>query len=116
MHATTYLGARELGATQADIEWDYLRGWISFPKHGHDLPSHVFDAFALAARHGHTHILDDNGRFVKKSDETDFKPAEAPSVLKSKTKAQEKFNDLLRNAYGPGGILASNARAMESST
>ena len=106
MHATTYLEARELGAQQADIEWDYLRGWISFPKHEPDLPGHVFDAFALAARHGHTHILDDIGRFVKKDDETDFMLAEAFSALKSKTRAQDKFNDLLRNAYEPDGILA----------
>ena len=47
MHATTYLEARELGAMQADMEWDYLRGWISFPKHAPDIPGHVFDAFAL---------------------------------------------------------------------
>ena len=77
-----------------------------FPKHEPDLPGHVFDAFALAARHGHTHILDDIGRFVKKDDETDFMLAEAFSALKSKTKAQDKFNDLLRNAYEPDGILA----------
>jgi len=55
MHATTYLEARELGAEQADIEWDYLRGWISFPKHEPDLPGHMFDAFAFAA-HGRSHI------------------------------------------------------------
>ena len=72
VHATTYFEALELGATQADIEWGYLRGWILFPKHESELPGHVFDAFALVARHGHTHILDDMGRFVKKSDETGF--------------------------------------------
>ena len=59
MHATTYFEALELGATQADIEWDYLRGWPSFPTHEPDLPGHVFDALALAARHEHTHISDD---------------------------------------------------------
>jgi len=91
---------------QADIEWDRFRGWISFSKHGPDLPGHVFDASALAARHGHTHILDGIGRFVKKDDETGFELAEAFSALKSKTDAQDKFNDLLRNAYEPDGILA----------
>ena len=46
------------------------------------------------------------GRFAKKSDETDFKLAEAFSVFKSKTKAQDKSNGLLRSAYEPDGILA----------
>ena len=66
----------------------------------------MIDAFALAARHRRTHILDDFGRFVKKSDETDFKLSEAFSVLKSKRKAQDKFNGPLKNAYEPGGIIA----------
>ena len=97
MHATTYLEVRELGATQADIKWDCLCGWLSFPKRESDLPGHVLGAFALAARHEHTHISDDIGRFVKKSDETDFRLAmEAFLAWKSKSVAQDKYSDLLR--------------------
>ena len=83
MHATTYLEAHKLCATQADTELGYLRGWISFPKHDLGLPGHVFDAFALAARHEHNHISDDFDRFVKKSEETGLKLAEAFSAWKS---------------------------------
>jgi len=83
----------------------YLRGWVSLPKSEPDLPGHVFGAFALVARHGHTHILNDFGRFVKKGDETDFKLSGAFPVLKLETKAQGKFNDLLRSTYEPVGVL-----------
>ena len=85
--------AREIVATQADIERNHLRGWVSFPKHDLDLQGHVFDAPALAARHEHTHISDDSDRFVEKSDETDFMLAEAFSAWKSKSTAQYKFSD-----------------------
>ena len=106
MHASTYLEARLLGATAADFEWDYLRGYISFPKHEPDLPGHVFNAFELAEQHGYTHILDDVGRFVKRSDETDFKLAQAFASLSASTKARDHFNDLVANAFEPDGIMA----------
>ena len=114
MHATTYL-KRVIGATQADIEWDYLRGCISIPKHEPDLPGHVFDAFALAARHGHTQISYDFDRFVKKSDVTDFKPAEAFSAWKSESIAQDYFNDLRQRTWNLA-LAATTAADVVSAT
>ena len=106
MHANTYLEARLLGATVQDFEWDYLKGYISFPKHEPDLPGHVFNAFELAALHGYTHILDDMGRYVHKSDETDFKLAQAFSAVQASQRSQDHFNKLLATAYEPDGIVA----------
>ena len=51
-------------------------------------------AFALAARHEHTHISGDFDPCVKKSDESDFKLAEALSAWKSEPTAQDKSIDL----------------------
>ena len=115
MHVTTYLEARGLGATQADIEWSCPRGRISFPKHDLDLPGNVFDAFALAARHGHTQISYDFDRFVKKSDVTDFKPAEAFSAWKSESIAQDYFNDLRQRTWN-SALAATTAADVVSAT
>ena len=44
MAAKSTREAFELGATKDDFDWDYARGWISFPKHDPVLQGHVLDA------------------------------------------------------------------------
>ncbi len=106
MHASSYNEALLFGATNEDIKWDHLRGYICWPKHEPDLPGHVFNAFDVAERHGHTHILHDLGLYVSKSDETDFKLAQAFASLKRSTQEADRLNEMLKNAYEPDGILS----------
>lgn len=42
--ATTLRQARELGASTADIKWDFEHGFIQFPGHESQLSGHVFSA------------------------------------------------------------------------
>ena len=106
MHASSHNEALLLGATKEDIKWDHLRGHICWPKHEPDLPGHVFNAFDVADRYGHTHILHDLGLYVSKSDETDFNLAQAFVSLKQSTQGADRLNEMLKNAYEPDGILA----------
>ena len=57
MHDITYMVAMELGSTFEDFRWDYVHGFISFPKHEPKLSGHAFNALELASAHGHTHVL-----------------------------------------------------------
>ena len=77
MHASTLAEASALGATKADIDWDFERGFISFPRHEPDLPGHVHCAFELAQRHGVGHAL-----------------------LESKADGEEEILELSRAIYG----------------
>ena len=47
MHAAAYFEALELGATQADIEWDYLCVWLPFPAHEPGLLGHVLPCLLI---------------------------------------------------------------------
>ena len=105
MHATTFNQALLLGATMEDIKWDHLRGYITWPKHEPDLPGHVFNAFDVAGRHGHTHILEDLGLYVTKSDETDFKLAQAFTLLKAGDDGAKRLNELIKNEFRSEGNL-----------
>jgi len=72
MHASTLAEASALGATKADINWDFERGFISFPRHEPDLQGHVHCAFELAHRHGAVHALLESRRDVTRSFEFDI--------------------------------------------
>ena len=61
MAAKSTREAFELGATKDDFDWDYARGWISFPKHEPILQGHVFDAMELAKEHNNIHVLKELG-------------------------------------------------------
>jgi hypothetical protein len=98
MFAKTMREALVLGATLEDIEWDYLRGWVQFPKHESDLPGHIFMACEVAADHGYTHILEDMGLYVKSTDEVDFELAKAFTTMAA-TAERRIFNDELKKSF-----------------
>jgi hypothetical protein len=71
MHAKYHSQARELGASNDDILWDYRRGNIVYEsKLEPDLPGHVHCAMVLSERRGDTHMLEDIGRYVQPGDHT----------------------------------------------
>ena len=104
MHAKTYSEAIALGATKKDIEWDYFRGHIVFPKHEPDLPGHVFNAFDVASRYGYKHILEDYSNLVSKSHETDFKLAKVCQAFLDKDR-EHKFEEILKKEFKADDLL-----------
>jgi hypothetical protein len=107
MFAKSMREALELGATREDIEWDYLRGWIQFPKHESDLPGHIFIASEVAEDNGYTHILDDMGIYVKSTEEVDFMLAQAFTTMAA-TAERRSFNEELKTSFDlePEKVLA----------
>jgi len=107
MLASTLTEALELGASKADLRFDYRRGYIKFPKHESILPGHVFHARSLAARHGVSHVLKDVGLAVSRSPSHDVSlarvyTAEAVSSASSpSTSWQSDFHPLLETLLEP---------------
>ncbi len=116
MFAKTVREAMVLGATLEDIEWDYLRGWIKFPKHESDLPGHIFIACEVAESHGCTHILEDMGIYVKSTEEVDFELAKAFTIMAEKAERQS-FNEQLKSSMESENlllpVLAERERALK---
>jgi hypothetical protein len=113
--AETLREALELGASSADIRWDYSRAFIRFPKHESDEPGHIYSALEVAQAHGHTHILEDVGKHVKQSTFTDHMLAKAFSSQRLDN-AKYVFNELLKTAYDPAALpkaLATQASALQ---
>ena len=107
MLASTLTEALELGATKADLRFDYRRGYIKFPKHESILPGHVFHAQSLAERHGVSHVLKDVGLAVSRSPFVDaslanvYKAAAASSTSTTSTSWQSDFISMLETLYEP---------------
>jgi hypothetical protein len=107
MLASTLTEALELGATKADLRFDYRRGYIKFPKHESILPGHVFHAQSLAERHGVSHVLKDVGLAVSRSPFVDaslanvYKAAAASSTSTTSTSWESDFNSMLETLYEP---------------
>ena len=107
MLASTLTEALELGATKADLRFDYRRGYIKFPKHESILPGHVFHAQSLAERHGVSHVLKDVGLAVSRSPSVDaslanvYKATAASSTSTTSTSWQSDFNSMLETLYEP---------------
>lgn len=113
--AETIREALELGASTADIRWDYSRAFIRFPKHESDEPGHIYSALEVAQSHGHTHILEDVGKFVTEEIFADHMLAKAFTSQRLEN-AKYVFNDLLKNVYDPEAlpkVLATQASAQE---
>ena len=113
--ATTLRGALELGASQGDLLWDYRRAFIRFPKHESDEPGHIFSAIQTAADNGHTHILEDVGKYVSPTHHADFMLAKAFTSSKMET-AKFVFNDLLRSCFDPEALpraIATQGAALD---
>jgi len=100
MHASTLAEASALGATKADIDWDFERGFISFPRHEPDLPGHVHCAFELAHRHGVVHALLESRRGVPRSFETDIGLARVYN-----TSSRVSFHQQLETVFEPEVIV-----------
>ena len=100
MHATTIRQAIELGATRDDIQWDYLRAFIKFPKHEPQISGHIFNAMEVANEHGHTHVLQDLGLYFRSSDESEVLLARAFN-----TRGQLSFNQVLETVFEPEVIV-----------
>jgi hypothetical protein len=104
MHAKSHSQARELGASNDDILWDYRRGYIVYPKLEPDLPGHVHCAMMVSDRYGVTHILEDIGRYVQPGDHTDYLLAKA-FESKGLARAQFVFNEALKTCFKPGLLI-----------
>ena len=100
MHASTLAEASALGATKADIDWDFERGFISFPRHEPDLPGHVHCAFELAHRHGVVHALLESRRGVPRSFEADIGLARVYH-----TSSRASFHQQLETVFEPEVIV-----------
>jgi hypothetical protein len=98
----------ELGATKEDFDWDYARGWISFPKHEPILQGHVFDAMELAKEHNNIHVLKELGHNLGDTRDVNVGLAKSFS-LRGKVVGvgmfNRTFNDTLQTIYEPEVIL-----------
>ena len=103
MVATTLKEALTLGASSADLLWDFERGWITFPKHEPDVEGHVHDAVALAIAHGHSHVLEDYGMYVTSSIKTNYALASLCSQYDTASR-DSVFNDTMKDMFSPEKI------------
>lgn len=108
MLAATLSEALVLGASVDDLQWDYVRGFISFPRHEPDLPGHVHSAFALAASHGVVHALVAARAGVPKSFEADICLARA-----FHSSSSSSFHQILETIFEPE-VIASQLETRES--
>ena len=108
MAAKSTREAFELGATKDDFDWDYARGWISFPKHEPILQGHVFDAMELAKEHNNIHVLKELGHNLGDTRDVNVGLAKSFS-LRGKVVGvgmfNRTFNDTLQTIYEPEVIL-----------
>ena len=103
MVAATLKEALTLGASSADLLWDFERGWITFPKHEPDVEGHVHDAVALAIAHGHSHVLEDYGMYVTSSIKTNYALASLCSQYDTASR-DSVFNDTMKDMFSPEKI------------
>ena len=96
MHASTLVEASAFGAAKADIDWGFERGFISFPRHGPDLPGHVHCAFELSQRHGAVHALLESRRGVLRSFKADTGLARVYQMS-----SRESFHQQLETVFEP---------------
>ena len=61
MVASTLKEAKTLTASRADINFDYARGWILFPKHESRAPGHIVHHASFAKGEGQTTLFEDAG-------------------------------------------------------
>jgi hypothetical protein len=57
MFADNFREARELGATSADIKWDYMKGYIQFPNNESSRSGHVFSSNTSSSSSSSSHVL-----------------------------------------------------------
>jgi len=100
MRAKTLRGALELGATRGDLNWDYERAFISFPKHEPDLPGHIFSAVELARAHHFTHALEDMGCYLPRSVSLNTIISRAFNV-----RGTNSFHSILETVYEPENLV-----------
>ena len=100
MVAATLKEALTLGASSADLLWDFERGWITFPKHEPDVEGHVHDAVALAIAHGHSHVLEDYGMYVMSNIKVNHALASLCSQY-DKASRDSVFNDTMKGMFSP---------------
>jgi len=100
MRAKTLREALELGATRDDLNWDYERAFISFPKHEPDLPGHIFAAVALARAHRFTHVLEDMGCNLPRTFPVNSAISRAFNV-----RGTNSFHSILETVYEPENLV-----------
>jgi len=113
MHASALGEASALGATKADIDWDFERRFILFPRHEPNLPGHVHCAYELAQRHGVVHALLESRRGVLRSFEADIGLARM-----YQTSSRASFHQQLETVFEPEVIvdqLASRGKLLRFS-
>jgi hypothetical protein len=108
MAAKTAREAFELGASKEDFDWDYARGWISFPTHEPVLPGHVFDAFELAKEHNMIHVLNQLGHdlsYTKDATVSLARDYSSRGKVVGVGEFNRTFNELLETIYEPEVIV-----------
>ena len=101
MFASNLVEAVELGASKADIEWDYCRGYIKFPRHENDMPGHVFPAFKVAEAFQTVHVLQRARRKLRQDHGADIHLEKAFHASSSRS----SFNQILETVYEPEVIV-----------
>jgi hypothetical protein len=95
--ASTLQEAIDLGASWADIKWDYAHGFIMFPTHESLLPGHVFNVIDAAGSPTTRHIYDLVALHTTPSHAVDH---ELTIALSGRLpEGTYVFNDLIKNTY-----------------
>jgi hypothetical protein len=100
MRATTLRQALELGASRSDLNWDFERAFINFPKHEPDLPGHIFESVSLARAHQFTHVLEDMGCYLPRSSSVKTVLSRAFNV-----RGLNIFHSILETVYEPENLV-----------